>query len=35
MGLGIVVTRALGIGLMSLVFFSNRRGYDEITRRDP
>ena len=35
MGLGIVVTRALGIGLMSLVFFSNRRGYDEIARRDP
>jgi hypothetical protein len=34
MGLGIVVTLALGIGLMSLVFFSNRRGYDEIARRD-
>jgi hypothetical protein len=29
MGLGVVVTLALGIGLMSLVFFSNRRGYDE------
>ena len=27
--LGIVVTLALGIGLMSLVFISNRRGYDE------
>jgi hypothetical protein len=26
---GIVVTLALGIGLMSLVFISNRRGYDE------
>jgi len=34
MGLGIVVTLALGIGLMSLVFFSNRRGYDETVRRD-
>ena len=26
---GIVVTLAVGIGLMSLVFISNRRGYDE------
>ena len=34
MGLGIFVTLVLGIGLMSLVFFSNRRGYDEIGRRD-
>jgi hypothetical protein len=34
MGLGIVVTLALGIGLMSLVFYSNRRGYDETARRD-
>ena len=34
MGLGIVVTLALGIGLMSLVFFSSRRGYDETIRRD-
>jgi hypothetical protein len=34
MGLGIVVTLALGIGLMSLVFFSNRRGYDETGWRD-
>jgi len=34
MGLGIVVTLALGIGLMSLVFYSNRRGYDESARRD-
>jgi len=32
MGLGIVVTLALGIGLMSLVFISSRRGYDEIGR---
>jgi hypothetical protein len=29
LGLGVVATLALGIGLMSLVFISNRRGYDE------
>jgi hypothetical protein len=34
MGLGIIVTLALGIGLMSLVFFSSRGGYDETNRRD-
>jgi hypothetical protein len=34
MGLGVVVTLALGIGLMALVFISNRRGYDEIGRRE-
>jgi len=34
MGLGILVTLALGIGLMSLVFFSSRSGYDETTRGD-
>jgi len=27
--LGIVVTMAVGVGLMALVFISNRRGYDE------
>ena len=27
--LGIVVTLGVGIGLMALVFISNRRGYDE------
>lgn len=27
--LGILLTLALGIGLMSLVFISSRRGYDE------
>ena len=32
--LGVIVTLALGIGLMALVFISNRRGYDEIGRRD-
>jgi hypothetical protein len=34
MGLGILVTLALGIGLMSLVFFSSRSGYDETSERD-
>jgi hypothetical protein len=29
MALGVVLTLALGIGLMALVFISNRRGYDE------
>lgn len=27
--LGVLVTVALGIGLMALVFISSRRGYDE------
>ena len=27
--LGVVLTLGLGLGLMSLVFISNRRGYDE------
>ena len=34
LALGVLVTLALGIGLMSLVFISNRRGYDETGRRD-
>ncbi len=29
LALGIVATLGLGIGLMALVFFSNRQGYDE------
>jgi hypothetical protein len=29
MVLGVLVTLALGIGLMTLVFISSRRGYDE------
>jgi hypothetical protein len=29
MGLGVIVTLALGIGLMALVFISSRRGYDD------
>jgi uncharacterized Tic20 family protein len=31
---GVLLTLALGIGLMALVFISNRRGYDEPGRRD-
>ena len=31
---GVVVALALGIGLMALVFLSNRRGYDEAAKRD-
>jgi uncharacterized membrane protein YhaH (DUF805 family) len=27
--LGVIVTLALGVGLMALVFISNRRGFDE------
>jgi hypothetical protein len=34
MVLGVVATLALGIGLMSLVFISSRRGYDEGPRRE-
>ena len=34
MGLGIILTLALGIGLMALVFISSRRGYDEIGGKD-
>jgi len=34
MAFGIVATLALGIGLMALVFISNRRGYDEPERKD-
>lgn len=32
MGFGVIVTLALGIGLMALVFISSRRGYDELGR---
>jgi hypothetical protein len=34
MVLGVVVALGLGIGLMALVFFSNRRGYDELAHRN-
>jgi hypothetical protein len=29
LGLGVVFSLAVGVGLMALVFFSNRRGYDD------
>jgi len=29
MGLGIVFSLAVGIGLMALIFYSHRHGYDE------
>jgi hypothetical protein len=32
--LGVLVTLALGVGLMALVFISNRRGYDEPPGKD-
>ncbi len=32
--LGVVVTMAVGVGLMALVFFSARRGYDDAVDRD-
>jgi hypothetical protein len=32
--LGVLATLALGIGLMTLVFISNRRGYDDPSRED-
>lgn len=32
--LGVVFTFALGAGLMALVFYSNRKGYDEQARSD-
>jgi hypothetical protein len=34
MAFGILATLGLGIGLMTLVFISNRRGYDELDRKD-
>ena len=33
LGLGVAATMALGIGLMWLVFYSSRKGYDD--RQDP
>jgi type IV secretory pathway TrbL component len=32
MGLGVLFALALGIGLMSLLFISSRRGYDDLDR---
>lgn len=34
LGLGIGLTMLLGVGLMSLVFYSSRRGYDDAAGRD-
>jgi hypothetical protein len=34
MGFGVVVTLALGVGLMALMFFSSRHGYDDVERQD-
>lgn len=33
--LGVVVTLALGLGLMRLVYVSNRRGYDDRVAKHP
>ncbi len=30
--LGVLASLAVGVGLMALVFYSSRRGYDEIDR---
>jgi len=35
MALGVLFSLALGIGLMALVFFSNRSGYDDQDRNGP
>jgi hypothetical protein len=35
MTLGVVFSLVVGIGLMALVFYSSRRGYDEPARVDP
>ncbi len=35
MTLGVLFTIAIGVGLMALIFYSSRRGYDEPTSRDP
>lgn len=32
LALGVTATAALGIGLMALLFYSHRRGYDDIDR---
>ncbi len=32
--LGVIVTFALGVGLMALVFISSRQGYDDPEHRD-
>jgi hypothetical protein len=32
--LGVLATLAVGVGLMALIFISNRRGYDEPPEKD-
>ena len=34
MGLGAIVALVLGFGLMALMFYSNRKGYDESAHKD-
>ncbi len=34
LAIGVIATLGLGIGLMGLVFYSSRYGYDERTKRD-
>ena len=34
MAFGIIVTLALGVGLMTLVFYSNRKGHDQDANAD-
>ena len=35
LGAGVLVTMALGVGLMFLVFYSSRRGYDDLDPSSP
>jgi hypothetical protein len=35
MTLGVLFTMAVGCGLMALIFFSSRRGYDQAASREP
>jgi hypothetical protein len=35
LGLGVLATLAIGGGLMALVFYSHRHGYDDRAGRDP
>jgi hypothetical protein len=35
MALGVLFTIAVGVGLMALIFYSSRSGYDEPPSRDP
>ena len=35
MTLGVLFTMAVGVGLMALIFYSSRGGYDEPASRDP